>query len=242
MRQLSLAILTLISTSLFAQFQSENLIRVNGEAQIAVQPDIGILNVELEVIDTSMAATIEKLRHETQEYTNILLSTNFLAENIRTSKFSVRKHSVSRRGTFKDSGYVASQVIRVKFNYSDSIINLILSEIASKAPGLNLNFDFELSEERKAEVQQKIIELAIVDAHKKAEDISTATGIKIKGIREIQYDYSPRFSSDKSGMIKIYNGYQHYGNSGLFASGRKNFNFRPEDLMFRDNVVIFFKI
>lgn len=244
MKRLFLILTTFCSLTLFGQeMESENLIRVSGLARIAIQPNVGIMNVEIETIDTTMETSIEKLRIETNGYFEILKTLKFEIENVNTTDFSVKKNTIRNGNILKDSGFVASQVIRAEFLYNDTIMDMILTEIANQTPSLELNFDFKLSEKQKTEIQKELIKLAVEDAKEKAESLAKSTEKTIKKIKEIQYDYTPRYNSEKSGMIEIYNGYnRHSRSSGLFDIHRKNFNFKPADLIFHDSVVIFFEV
>jgi uncharacterized protein YggE len=244
MKKFLFLLLALCSFTVFSQQrESENLIRVSGLARIAVSPKVGIMNVEVETIDTTMETSIAKLRIETNELFKILKSLNFEIEKVSTTDFSVNKNTIRNHNVTKDSGFVASQVIRAEFSFNDTIMDMILTEIAEKSSGLEFNFDFKLSEIQKKEIQSELIKLAVEDAKQKAESLAEHTGKTIKKIKEIQFDYTPRYSSEKSGMIEVYNGYnRHSSSSGLFARQRENFNFKPADLIFQDSVVIFFEI
>ncbi|QHL88292.1 DUF541 domain-containing protein [Nibribacter ruber] len=232
MKILLYVIILLASTVAFGQNVDDQTLQINGSARLSVKPDIGVLNIKVSDINASMSNSIARVGEKTNDYVKILQKLKFNKEDIKTTSFAVSKNSIYRDERYVDSGYVASQNIRIAFPYSQEILSKILNEFAKSSTEVDFSFAFELSEKLKTEVQNKIIELAVNDAKSKSVIISKASGQKLKRIQSINYGWN-----HDTGMEQIERE-QVYAAEAVAAGGSVPFNFTPDDLIFRDTITV----
>lgn len=222
--------------SLFAQNDDNAKLQITGSARIIVKPDIGILNIGVKDLKLKMNDAISSLGEKSKYYLDVLKKIGFTEKEIKTTKFSVSTNSVYRQNNYVDSGYIASQEIRIEFQYAPDILSKILNTLSNSDKNANFSFDFKLSEDLKEKVQAEIIDQAIIDAKNKAKAIAISSDLKLIKILRISYGGW----GGNSGMNKIEREERYMasiaGNSGTI------FNFTPDDLVFRDDINIDWEI
>ena len=229
--------LFLISTKIHAQEENEALLQITGSARVAVKPDIGVLNIHVSEIKPKMNQAIEALGDKSNYYLNSLKKLDFAEKDIKTASFAVSKNRIYRNQEYVDSGYVASQDIRLEFKYDERMLSKILNEFAKSEQEINFSFVFKLSEELKDKVQEELIDLAVEDTKQKALNIAASSNLKLVKIKRITYG---RWGGD-SGMEQIEREYR-YAAAASGSSDIKVYNFTPDDLLFRDSISIDWEI
>lgn len=234
MKKLSTLLLLLLSLTLFGQQKEKPTLDVVGTARVTITPDLGVLNISVSEVKQKMGDAIKELGEKSTYYNNLLMKMGFAEKDIKTTSFNVSKNQIYRDNEYIDSGYVASQKIRLEFNYDQKALQKIVVEFSKNDQPIDFSFEFELSEQLKQKVQAQIIEYAVKDANEKSKAIAKATGLKLIKINEINYG---NWSSD-SGMELVEKEYS-YGKAAMAVSdGANAFNFTPDDLIFRDSLTV----
>jgi uncharacterized protein YggE len=234
MKHLTLFVLLSIAFHVNAQTEKElPTITVTGNSQIDVKPDLGILYIGISNKDMEFNRTLTGLNEKTKDVSKLLLSIGFKEGEIKTTDFQIRENRIYRRETYIDSGYVATQNVKVEFNYSKEGITKILNAFSKSKTDFNLNFSFILSDNLKAKSEQDLIKLAIKDATSKGKVISESASVKLKRIQEIRYGQvssSPRYMADATAM--------------RFKSEASEpmQSFTPEDVTLADTITIIWEI
>lgn len=234
MQKLTAIILILISLNVNGQQKNESLLTVTGAATVVVKPDMGVLNIHVTDINLKMNESIKSLGDKSKYYIDILKKLKFEEKNIKTTSFSVTKNSIFRNDKYIDSGYIATQDIRLEFIYDDQILSKILNEFTKTNKEIDFSFSFKLSEGLKEKVQKQIIELAIQDAKQKANNISISASFKLGKIKNIHYGGY----NGNSGMEQLENIHPYaFKAAGQSYEDNKIYNFTPDDLIFKDNIL-----
>ncbi|SDR91871.1 SIMPL domain-containing protein [Gramella sp. MAR_2010_147] len=188
MNKIHILLFCLISITSTAQTENKSkILEIVGSAEISVAPDIGILNINVSEIDLQFDKSINRLNNKSKEISNDLKGLGFEDSAIRTKNFDVRKNTFYRNNKNIDSGYIAKQVIQLKFKNDEKNIGKILKQFSKSNSEFDLNFDFQLSDSLKDNIQKKIIKLATEDAFNKAKLISSTAKIILTEIKEINY-------------------------------------------------------
>jgi uncharacterized protein len=227
-------ILFLTLSSFFANAQEDTKaknLQVIGSSKVVVTPDVGILLIHLSQIDTSFNKSIIGLGDKTNNIVKLLVSIGFKEEEIKTASFSTSKNRIYKQDGYKDSGYVAIQNVKIEFANDKNLLSKILNKLSSSKSDIDFSFEFKLSDKLKSEVQNRIIELAIIDAKQKSELMVKVSGLKLIGIKDLNYGWNQR-----SGMEQVETEHRYAASSA--GSNSRIFNFTPEDLIFRDSVTI----
>jgi len=207
-------------------------IRVTGNSHLDVKPDIGILSIQISNKNMNFNETLTGLNEKTKDVTKQLQSAGFKESEIKTTDFQVRENRIYRRDSYIDSGYVATQNVKVEFKYSKERITKILTTFSKSKTDFNLNFSFKLSDDLNAKSEQDLIKLAVKDAKAKVQVIAESANVKLKRIQEITYGEisTPRYSVDAAAM--------------RFKSeaAEPMQSFTPEDIMLTDTIMITWEI
>jgi hypothetical protein len=233
MKKFALSLLLFVTINLYGQGEQldKPTLHVSGTANVSVKPDIGILNISVSEVRFKMADAIKALGDKSNYYSELLKQIGFKEKDIKTTSFSVRKNMVYRDAMAYDSGFVASQTIRLEFEYNQKTLQKIVGEISKSEQAIDFSFDFELSEDLKKKVQSQILEIAIKDANEKAATMSKAAKVKLVKIQTLSYG---NFGGNNG--MELLERSQKYLASWSDGNATQNFNFTPSDLVFKDSV------
>jgi uncharacterized protein YggE len=177
-------------------------LEVTGTAQLAIAPDTGVLNISLSHIEMQFGKAISGLEKKAADISAQIEKIGFSNDDIMTDNFQVRKNTLYRNNRQVDSGYVATQQVHLEFKNTVSNLSKILTQFSESASEFDLTFSFKLSDPLKETVQDRLIKLAVEDAFKKAELISTASKTNLQKVIRIQYgnSFSPGLRAESDMM------------------------------------------
>ena len=155
-------------------------------------------------------------------------------QDIKTTSVAGAKNRGYKNNEDIDSGYVASQNIRLEFVYDRKTLQKIVFEFSKSEKAIDFSFDFELSEQLKQKIQSQIIDFAVKDGNEKANGIAKAAGLKLVKINDITYG---SFGRD-SGMELVEKRHTYAAAAMASEDDSQSFNFTPDDLIFRDSLTI----
>lgn len=167
--------------------QEISKLEIAGKAQLMVIPDLAILNVQITAVEMEYKQAIESLNQKTKKLQKQLVKMDFAEDAIKTINFSVRKNYVYKKGERIDSGFVASHSLRLEFPYNKERLGRLIDNLGASAIGADAQFGFDLSIEKKKEVEAKLIAMALEDANSKAKIIESSAEIELIKIIHIQY-------------------------------------------------------
>lgn len=233
MRNIIILLLSLITLSATGQVEkSIPTIKVTGDSRVDVSPDISILNIGIINKNINFNQTLTGLNEKTKDVSKQLLSIGFKEKDIRTTGFQIRENRIYQRDSYIDSGYVATQNVKVEFKYSKEGIAKILNAFSKSKTDFNLQFSFILSDDLNKKMQQDLIQRAIKDAKAKADVIAESAGVKLKRVQEIRYGEptSTHFVGEATAM--------------RFKSDapEQMQSFTPEDIVLNDTILIIWEI
>src|SRR5688572_13895961 len=113
MRQLTLlCFFFCISLSSFGKWDGNDkpILEVVGSATIKVRPDLGTLIISISNQNLSFGETVIGLNKKTKDISGqITKQIGFKEADLKTTDFTINKHTVYRKDERVDSGYVATQ-------------------------------------------------------------------------------------------------------------------------------------
>jgi uncharacterized protein YggE len=192
MKYLNLFLALILTSTLVAQSnKSFPSLQIVGQSELDVMPDVGILSINIQEIKMEFNDAITALDKKTENVQKQLSKLDFSEEDIKTRSFQIRKNTIYDRNKRRDSGYVASQAIIVKFNYSKERISQILSEFADASVGMQLSFSFTLSDSLKEASKNELIVMASKDAQKKAALLAQSFNKSLDEVVSLSYGSAP---------------------------------------------------
>ena len=180
----------------FGQSQT-NTVTVTGFSELQVDPDQAIIHVSV-VTD---ASTAKQAQQENAKKMNAvfeqLQSMGIKKADIETESvyLSPKQHWDPNTGKTINDGYTQTNTVKVTINNIEST-GEIMDEAVAAGANMVGSIQFDLSKEKRKEVNAKALEVAAKEARAKAESLADTLGVKlgkISMISEANYVVTPVF-------------------------------------------------
>ncbi|MDF3025982.1 MAG: hypothetical protein K0S23_289 [Fluviicola sp.] len=230
-----LLLLVLASGTLFGQTDqqtSKATVTVNGTAKVFVTPDMTELNIHVSSIKMNMGDATKAIGDQTQSYLKILKQLGFQESDVKTTNFSASKNRIYRENGPKDSGYVVSQNLTVKFGYNQTTLQKIVARFSEAKDPVDFNIGFYISDALRDKTEAELQAKAVTDARKKASNLTSAAGVKMGGVKAILYG-----SSDAPGPMYYKSDMRMFANTEMAADGA-DLSFAPQEVELQEIVTV----
>ncbi|SNS68293.1 hypothetical protein SAMN06295967_11627 [Belliella buryatensis] len=189
-----LFLLPVLLLPLFASAQQQSVpsIEVDGASEIKVMPDEATINMNLRELGMKVSDVTNKLNKKTKAIEDALKKSGVKDYKFVVDNYYVNINRIYTRGSSKDSGYVATQNIRVVVKHRENDLVKIVESI-NKSADLSYNVSFGISENQKKSYQEKLLELALLDAKRKADIIAKTMGIDQIRVYKVNYSSGASF-------------------------------------------------
>ncbi|EOZ96999.1 hypothetical protein A33Q_1917 [Indibacter alkaliphilus LW1] len=219
----------LLTLGVMAQNQ---MIEVEGKSELRILPDEALIYLSLNEKAMKVSDATNALNKKTKSIEDALKKTGLKNYEFYVDNYHVGVNRIYARNTSKDSGYVASQTIRVKV--SDTGADLVkITETLHQSAVMGFNIQFSVSDQLRKDSEKVLIELAVADARRKAEIIASSLGVSDIKVQRVSYgnpqkDFFPMARESKMMMAMD------------IAEDRSEAVFRPEERKINDSVTIGF--
>lgn len=171
----------------------ERNIRVTGKGNIKVRPDMTRITITLEGVHKEYDKTLEHSSKDTEELKNILASHDFIASDVKTLSFNVDVENESyedKNGNWKRRfvGYRFKHVMKIEFESDNGRLGRILYSLAN-AKSIHPEFRISYFVKDEEAAKNELLGKAVKDAQAKAEILSSAAGVKLGDIQNIDYSW-----------------------------------------------------
>lgn len=176
--------------------QEINTISVDGQATITTVPDEAQISVGISSLKSTVAAAQNQANQVITAITAGLKELGISEAHIKTSNYSVYPNYDWSGSVQRITGYTVNQDLDVTitdFDKLNQVIDLATSSGANQIGGISFN----LSREKRAELEKKAREEAVADAKARAIALASSTGIKLGRIVNVwenssgSFDYIP---------------------------------------------------
>ncbi|MBD3630073.1 SIMPL domain-containing protein [Cyclobacterium sp.] len=186
MKQIILFIFILLVNTFGAFAQKSNQIAVQGASEIKVMPDEVMLTVSLSEKAMKTAEVTAALNKKAKQVTNALEKSGVKGYEMTADNYFVNVNRIYIKGTTKDSGYVASQNLSILVkDTGEDLVKII--QALHEATDLGFQMEYRLSDEVKKTYREKLLQLAIADAKRKAEIIAASLNLTKVSVHQINY-------------------------------------------------------
>ena len=190
----AVVILTLLGFAMISQVLPSNTIRVDGESNVEVMPDLVGVYFNIQTFAGSATEAKDKNSEIADEVITALLRERFDREEIVTQSFSVNPNYVWRNGQNKIEGYVAQHFLKLEMS-TENIEKIGKAIDAGVNSGATISYiNFELSREKQNQYKAQALKEATEDAKIKAEAMAEGLGKKLGSIvstSDSSFYYSP---------------------------------------------------
>ena len=167
-------------------------IRVTGQGEIKLKPDITRLKVTVKGFDIEYAEALRKSAKETEQLRILMKDFGFESSDLKTLSFSVEPKFERYRGDdlFKQHhvGYTYSHSMRIDFPTDNKLLGKIMYALAH-ATSANPQFLIYYLVKDEEAAKNELLSKAVIDAKEKAGVLTQAAGVRLKEIQSIDYSW-----------------------------------------------------
>jgi len=154
-------------------------IAVTGEGTVSVRPDMGLLNLGIEVTGETVASARDQASEAMQAMQDAMGAEGVAEEDIQTQFFNIYpQYNYSESSAPTISGYIVSNQVQVKVRDLDTVSAVLDSAIAAGGDAVRVNgisFTVEDPEAFLSDARRE----AVADARAKAEVLAEAAGVEL---------------------------------------------------------------
>ena len=166
-------------------------IRVTGRGQLKVHPDMTRIIITLEGRYKEYGETLQRSSRDTEKLKDLLSAFGFERSDLKTLNFGVdtEYESYKERGEYKQRfvGYKFRHLMKLEFESDNKRLGKILYALAT-CP-LNPEFRIAYAVKDPEAAKNTLLGRAVKDAMEKAEVLTGAAGVTLKGIQNIDYSW-----------------------------------------------------
>ncbi|WP_200976128.1 SIMPL domain-containing protein [Echinicola sp. 20G] len=182
------AVILIGSMAAFAQTVS-NTIQVTGKSEISIIPDEAIVMVNIQKKSLKASDASAMLNKKIKEVENLVKKSDIKDYKITTENYRVNINRIYRDGSAKDSGYIASQTVKIKLeNPKNDIVKLV--ENLNNIEEIMYDVSFSISDEMTKTYEKELLKSALLDAKEKALQISETMELGELKVHNINYSSS----------------------------------------------------
>ncbi|NMM48205.1 SIMPL domain-containing protein [Marinigracilibium pacificum] len=179
-------LLLFLSTTLIGQ-TTESKIVVIGYGDIEATPDEVTVNFLIQSKNMSYSETVDELNKRVNTLVKDLNKSKFNDQDIKTTAFNIQRNIIYNRGTRIDSGFVGSQNLKVTIPFNQESLLILINTGTKSDSNPESSIFFSLSDQKRKELQNNLLEQAVNDGMSKAGVMAKAAGVSLGNILEIKY-------------------------------------------------------
>ncbi|MBN3583620.1 SIMPL domain-containing protein [Algoriphagus aestuarii] len=153
------------------------LIEVEGFAERKVAPDEAVFSINLEEKAMKVTDATDVLNAKTKKLAQALEKAKIKDYKLVADNYSVNLNRIYRSGYSRDSGYVATQNLRITTNSKNVDMQKIVEAIQSSGD-MSFNLNFQVSEATQKSLENELLTEALKNAESRAELIAETLNIK----------------------------------------------------------------
>jgi uncharacterized protein len=188
----------------------EHLVTVNGEASVAVAPDLVMIRIG---VSTQGKNAREASEANAKEMTKVLAAieqSGIAKKDIQTSRLSLQpQYDASKPGAARLTGFRVTNQVTIKIRNIDTLPSILDHAISA---GANEMSGIEFAVSQRSQLLDQARGAAIADAHRKAELYAKAAGAKLGRVIAITEDGAsppqPVFKALRAGGVPVAPGEQ----------------------------------
>ena len=215
-------------------------IKVTGKSKIQALPDYTKISLTITATLPEYDKCLAKSVEDMNTIVECIKQFGFERKELKSSNFEINRKTEGYRDKYNDwkyhfIGYEYTQDLNFSFQNDNKRLGQILYALAhlSIIPEIRISYfcsDVEI-------IKNQLLELAIQDAKTKAELLTSAAGVKLCEILDIDYSWiSVTFESEDMKFC------QPTGAADLCESAAYDVDFEPDDIDTSDSVRITFRI
>jgi len=193
MKKIIFAVLIVALIGLAGCQQQGEVINVDGNAEITVDPDEAEVWAGVSVVDVSADLAQNDVNGKINDMINALKKAGISENDMATERLSIYEERSWEEGKSKVVGWRATQILKIKTSDMRKVGTIVDVAVENGANQIN-NINFGLSSEKEAEYKKQAIAEATKNAKEKAETIADSLDVRLgrlKSVSTSDYYYRP---------------------------------------------------
>lgn len=211
-------------------------IRVTGRGMLRLRPDTTRITVTLEGVESEYSVTLKRSAADSETVRKALVPIGFTAEDVKTLNFNVQTEyeGYQEEGVYRQriAGYRFRHELKVEFPSDNERLGRILAALAKAELTPEIRIAYTVKDREAA--KNLLLGAAVADAKAKAEALTAAAGVKLLGIRHINYSMN---DGEFAVQPVLYSGMARKAKADSFAP-----EIVPEDIEVTDAVTVVWEI
>ena len=233
MKKAVLLIFALATSTLAIHAQSnapQHTIEVEGNSEIMIVPDEGVIHISVQKKAMTVAEATQLLNADTKKIIDAFKN-SALDHELTANNYYVNVNRIYQKGTSKDSGYVASQNLKVTIKDIEKQLPKAV-ELVNTSGDHSVNVNFSISKKMEKSYKDQLLELALKDAKEKADKVAEV--MDLKNVRTQKVQYVSNQAIPRTYMMKA--------NAMAFDTmeSREAPSFMPEEQTISDRILVTF--
>lgn len=167
----------------------QNYFSAEGKATLEAIPDQAVVNLGVQVTETTVAAAQEQVNQIISDLQTQLAALGIEKKDIQTQDYSLYPNYNWEKGQGDITGYTVNSAVQVTCTNFD-LLNQIIDAATTLGVNQVNNVNFTLSTAKQAELKKEARQQAIAQAKSNAQELANLTGIKLGNITNV-YEYEP---------------------------------------------------
>ncbi|MEX2594477.1 MAG: SIMPL domain-containing protein [Anditalea sp.] len=168
-----------------AQAQTLRTIEVEGNSEMMIIPDEALIDITVQKKAMTVAEATKDLNAASKRIADAFQQSD-LTYDLTANNYYVNVNRIYQKGTSKDSGYVASQNLKIKIKSIEKELAKAV-ELINKIGDQSVHVNFDISKEMEKSYKDQLLESALKDALSKAGKISEIMDLKNTTVHKVQY-------------------------------------------------------
>ena len=211
---------------------------VKGVGTASAKPDYVIVSLDISTLEADYQFALDESARKLDEIYNELYKVGFEKECVKTTNFNVQTRYDSQRdknGNYNRYfvGYAVSHSLKISFDFNTKQLAKVLATVAGclAKPEMRINFTVK----DPTAVSEELLVSATANAKRKAEVLCQASGVRLGGIKHIDYNW---------GEIDFYSStkYSLDEECELRCASIADVEIEPDDINLRDTVTFIWEI
>lgn len=167
-------------------------ITIKGTGKVSLKPDLTVISMTLRSLDKDYDMSMRKASDMLERLKKELESVGYKKEDLKTTNFNVCTEHENVRdstGNYKKvfAGYACIQGLKLEFDFDTVTLSKILTAISRCVAAPDLSVRFTVRDKEAA--SEALLKSASVNAKKKAEILTAASGVKLGELLSIDYNW-----------------------------------------------------
>lgn len=168
-------------------------ITVRGIGTVSVKPDLVAITFNIISADKEYAAAVENANKSIQMLQNVVISSGFAKEDLKTLSFDVHSNysrEPDEQGEYHNVlvGYICRYMLKLSFDMDAKRLAQTLTAVSDSGADAEFSIKFTVKDPEK--VSAELLKSATENARRKAEILCAASGAKLGALLNIDYNWT----------------------------------------------------